>query len=187
MKKILLFVLFGCSFCSANAQRYEYADSLKSQVASHPEVKNLLPLSYFYLEIDLDSSMKYAQHAYEVALNNKSENHEAWSLSLIGAILWRGGNTDQALRSLLQSLKIFERLNDSLGLSIAYINLGALYAGQNDPGGALSYLFNSLKTTPVRKVPSNPVELKPNFQRSLAYGLIGNIYLNQNNLDSALY
>src|SRR5688572_12461468 len=127
MKKIAaMMLLAGCISC-LHAQNYGYADSLKKELYDNNHMATLLPLSYFYLEINLDSSMKYAQRAYQLSLEKNMPELEAWALNMIGAILWRGGNTDKSLESLLRALEMFEKQNDSSGLSTAYISLGTLY------------------------------------------------------------
>ena len=172
MKKIIVTLILICSTHYVSAQNYAYADSLKKALTVKMDGATLLPLSYFYLEINLDSSMKYAQQAYQLSLKNKSEDLEAWSLNMIGAILWRGGNTVKSLESLLKALKMFEVLNDSLGLSTVYISLGTLYFSQGDYTRAVHYLLNTLKTTPVKALPTDLVVLPADFQRSLALGII---------------
>jgi len=103
MKKIITIILLITSIC-AQGQNYKYADSLKKQLAAKTDAATLLPLIYFYLEINLDSSMRYSQQLYQLSITNKSQNLEAWSQHMTGAILWRGGNTARSLESLYKLL-----------------------------------------------------------------------------------
>jgi len=187
MKKTIVIIVLICSISCAYAQDYANADSLKKTLAVKADGRMLLSLSYFYLELNLDSSMKYAQQAYQLSLKDKSQSLEAWSYNMTGAILWRGGNTAKSLESLLKALKIFEALKDSLGLSTVYISLGALYNGQSDYPRAIDYLLKTLKIAPVKALPTDLVLLPGgDFQKGLALGIMGGIYVNLNKLDSAL-
>jgi tetratricopeptide (TPR) repeat protein len=190
MKKIAAVMLFAGSISCLHAQNYRYADSLKKELYQNHDMATLLPLSYFYLEINLDSSMKYAQRAYQLSLEKNTPELEAWALNMTGAILWRSGNTDKSLESLLRALKMFEEQNDSSGLSTVYISLGTLYFSHNDYGKAMNYLYSSLEVVPVKPSPSAPADLSRltgDFQKSLTLGILGNIYVNIKKLDSALY
>jgi len=190
MSKIFLSALFlFFSFVKIEAQKENYADSLKRELAS-PKLKRelasakedtnkvllLINLSDAYLWSYPDSGILYAQEALQLAQKLNFINGECpayWSLE---EAFSSKGNYPEALNAALKELDLSEKSGDSENLAGGYDAVGSVYAYSNDYERAL-YYYNKLKLNHAI------------FLRHLEdfSGTLGQIYLNLNQLDSAFY
>jgi two-component system NtrC family sensor kinase len=182
-KLIYIVVLFLLYVQPGHAQNdWSNVDSLKkllkSDVDNSERFETMNEISFFYLETNLDSSMAYAEQAYQLSLQSSSAKIQADGLERMGTILWRRGNTATSIELLLESLHIAEGLKDSLRLSTLYFDLGNAYHSQSDEAAALSYYSKSLRIRPA---------LATTGSKGRIFMTIGSIYLKNNQADSALF
>ena len=72
-------------------------------------------------------------------------NTKAGALNNIGYIYKNNGNIAKALDYYSQSLKMYELLDDKIGLSAVSNNIGLIYANQGDGKKGMPYLLRALK------------------------------------------
>ena len=130
----------------------------------------------YYLEIDLDSSYKYALQLYGLAKKLHSPLREARALDLQAAIFTKQGNGEKALELLLKSLAIKRLLNDSSGgTSFTYAEIGKVYEGMQDYNNAKeNYLLSTAWLNETNKV-----------YKCASLAAIGNLFYKEGNTDSA--
>jgi signal transduction histidine kinase len=136
----------------------------------------LFQITVYYINNNLDSSLKYIKQFNQVPL--KSKVLELHGLNIMGDIFLRLGNASMALETISKALKIGEEMNDSAGLSMVFWNLGKVYQSLDDNTKAISYCRRSMQiaTAAHEGVPQS---------QSMAY--LGLLYMNLNRPDSALY
>ena len=151
-------------------------------------------LAQYYNEINRDSTLYYLAKGIPISQKLELKLYEAHMLENQGYILGRLGNYPKALESFLQALKIAEdpasekyawnlpngttprneRLNR---LGVLYLTMGHLYGSTNNPNKQISNYHKS-------------IVLADSVQNSdllvLANMNLGRVYLQQNQLDSAL-
>ena len=155
-------------------------DSLKQKAGTELDNETraitLFAITAGYLNINLDSSLKYIKQFNEVP--SKSKLWEANGHTIIGDIYLRLGNASMGLENLLKGTKLLQEINDSAGMGMAYWNLGKLYQSIDDTTTAISYYSNSIK-----------IAASANEKLPLSYsmGHLGQLYVELNRLDSALY
>jgi signal transduction histidine kinase len=168
-----LMLLFG--------QNGPNVDSLKrvlqTNVPDTTRLKILNTISFSYLESNLDSSVIYAEQAYQISSSIKLKEFQFLGLERMGSILWRRGDAERSIELFLQAVKIEEELKDSFRISILYFDLGNAYHSESDDRTAIDYYSKSLQLNPIH-------EFNPNEARILM--TIGSIYLKKDELDSAL-
>lgn len=135
--------------------------------------------SFFYLDTNLDSSYKYAQHANALLgrLNNKK--YEADMARILGRIMQRQGNHERALEYYLEQLSIVQELKDTLSVAFCLLDIGNLFLGIKDFQSAKNYYsqvtkFDLFKTESFGRSAPN-----------LAFIGIGRVYYYTHQLDSA--
>jgi tetratricopeptide (TPR) repeat protein len=155
-------------------------DSLKKKAAldinSETRAITLFAITAQYLNINLDSSLKYIRQFNDV--QGKSKLWIANGFVIIGDLYSRLGNTSMALENMLKGTKILKELNDSAGMGMAWWNLGKLYQSLDDPVTSKAYFFNSIKIS---------VAAEANVPLRYSMGHLGHLYMDLNQPDSALY
>lgn len=124
-----------------------------------------------------DSCIYYAQKALQLSHRIKYEAGEALGLNLEGMALSVTGNFPKALEIYLKALEITEKLEDPKYRVAVLINLGDVYAKQEEYRNALIYTFQAKTIAEQQGGNKNLPAILTN---------IGNSYENLNILDSAL-
>ncbi|WP_336517139.1 ATP-binding protein [Pollutibacter soli] len=133
-----------------------------------------------YIEINNDSSLKYALLAKKEAQRFKMPAFEGQANDFLGAVYIRLGNSTLALQHLIEARNYFQKVNRKASQMIVIgRNLGDLYAKEGDTLLAKENYFNALSIEP---------KISSEFQfRSWVLTGLGEIYLHSGQLDSALY
>lgn len=162
-----------------NAQTTE--DSLLHQLEIAPEgiskVEALIGLTHYYADRDMLEVREYAEQAFQLSQTLNYEHGIAKSIHGIASYHDHFGEYDLALDHYLKSLKIFEKLNDSINISSLYLSIGVFFRKQKNYAKALEYYQKS-----------NAIESKIDHFECLAanYNNIGNVYSDLNKIDSAM-
>lgn len=123
-------------------------DSLKGLLSHHEKndtVRALLlvNLSKSYAQSSPDTSLLFAIDGYMISKRNNFLKGEEESLNRMGIAYTRLGNYSQALKLLIQSLKLNEKIGNDLGEISNLNNIGNIYSEQGDFQQALEYYFKS--------------------------------------------
>lgn len=124
---------------------------------------------------ELDSAKYYYKKSFEFT---QGKYERGRLLINMGSIFISYAQLDSATHYLIEAVGIFEEINNSEGLTIAFLNLGNIFYKQDDFENALSYYQQSL--THAIRADHKPVQ-------SRNYLNIGAILSMQDHEDSALY
>jgi tetratricopeptide (TPR) repeat protein len=177
MKDAGLFILLAVLFTTAKCQIVSTGDSNKlsmSKIMDTSAIKELNNQARKYLFLNTDSSIEYVQNALIAARKANEKKLEGEAYYLLGGNYWIMGNYPQALRSILQSLQIFEILNDQAAIADDYRALASIYRDQDDFNNAVFYAYK------CKAIADNKILTD-------IYTIIGSIYEKFDNLDSAKY
>ena len=168
--------------CSVKAQvPDERINELKSQLTaakSDParlELATNLGVGYRFSNID--SSMYYANAAWELAKKINSLEYQGMLLSLKGAILLEIGALPESMKLQYEALKICDQTHDDSTRAFALNRIGNIYMELADYKKANEYYFLSARHFQARKDSIYYNEISN----------IGNIYTLLQNPDSALH
>lgn len=125
-----------------------------------------------------DSSLNYVQQALELSEKLKYERGIALSQLFLCETFSMLGNDPQALNYGFKALAMFEKLKDTMGICNTSTSIGNFYGGQNDYQKSLLYYNNVLRIMNAYSDKS---------QIFYFWGGISGIYLQINQLDSALF
>jgi tetratricopeptide (TPR) repeat protein len=117
---------------------------LLSLADSEDKADQLNRLSFSQRNSDPKNSALLAEKALLIAENTGYEKGKAESLGLIGFSNIHEANNEKALRYLLESLELFEKLQVSDGIATAQYNLGLLYLRMGVFDQAIVFLHKSL-------------------------------------------
>jgi len=132
----------------------------------------------YYLEINLDSSYKYASQLYRQAQKLNLPYKEARALDLQATVFTRQGNGEKALELLFKSLAIKTKFNDSSGgTSLTYFSIAKIYEDLQD--------FTNAKENYLAS--ANWISKKNEIYKCSPFTAMGNLLLRENMEDSALY
>ena len=159
-----------------NTNRIKY--ELNGYMNESLRARKLRALGIIYSEANADSALKYGQLFYLLCKKNKWLVDEAWAQDFMGAMYLKTGNSSKALELCLEALKKYETMKDSTFRAINYKNLGDALVSQKDAGGIRYYL---------KSLQSARTDVLGSFYKSWTMIALGNYYLNNNNLDSAIY
>ena len=102
-------------------------DSLRIQLSKtngEEKIKTLIGLSYHNLRISTDTSLHYAQSAFEYSQATQNERGIARALLMIGNAYNVEGKNSLAIKNHKEALQIFNALQDTLAMGITHNNLG---------------------------------------------------------------
>ncbi|HVG40854.1 MAG TPA: adenylate/guanylate cyclase domain-containing protein [Chitinophagaceae bacterium] len=133
-------------------------------------VNDLLQQSKSHFNDDPSKALSLAQQAQNVSKKINFLKGEAYALKNMGLIYQVQGKYKETLDYFDQSLEIFERQNDKVGISNLLNNKGSIYAEQGDDARALQYCLQSLKIAE---------EIKDKMRIMSALVNIGSIYHNK--------
>ncbi|MCD6233865.1 MAG: tetratricopeptide repeat-containing sensor histidine kinase [Candidatus Marinimicrobia bacterium] len=100
---------------------------------------------FFYMQNNLDSTLKYAEMAMKTARAMNDSVKMARCYNLLGTVYLQSGNLGESLKLLKQAERIFLKENDSKALAIVYMNLGSVYSTQGAFSNAVNYYNKSRK------------------------------------------
>jgi len=128
-------------------------DSLRKIVANHQDtalVDIFNELSWNYRNINIDSSLAYAERAFALSKVLDYANGTNHSLNFMGIAYRNKSHYSKALELFFAALKSSEASKDLTEISYTLINIGNIYLYQTNFDGALIYFERSLKN--ARKI-----------------------------------
>ncbi|MFC2151545.1 ATP-binding protein [Bacteroidota bacterium] len=145
---ILFLLLF--SFTNNIYSQTSGTDNLLIQLENHSSndsirVKILNNLALQYSNIDLQSSILYANQALELSILLNYEHGTALSYFNLGLVYRKRSEFDSSLTFLEESLKIFEELEDLNGQIKCLHQISIIYNSKADFLTAIQYLYNCLE------------------------------------------
>ena len=200
MKHLLTTIVLTFIISFTNAQNNEVAelkDSLSKSKYDSAKILVNLQLCDYYIFSKLDSALIYAQEGLTLSKQSGYLRGEARSLTRVGNVLKSAGNFPKALQTHLDALKIYEKINDQIGVAASYNNMAEVLKEQHDYRQALNYYFKSqpifetiIKNARVSKKNNTTInkEQEIKYKKYLATTLlnVGDAYDRMNLLDSAL-
>lgn len=141
-------VVFCFSISSLHGQFAPKPDSLKAllqEAQGEQQVEILLQLSDHLKRSDIDTALKYARKAVELAERLEVEHLRADSYRKLGQLLSKNGNHPEGLEYLSEANHIFERIGYAGKRAVTLENLGALYRRQSDYQTSLEYYYHALE------------------------------------------
>ena len=180
MKKLLFLITLIFISNSSPAQTKQVRDSLNNVIKTSKQdtaiVIALCRLTFLTPTNEIKFSL--VNKAIALARKIKFEKGEAFCYSALGNHFnFIISDYPQSLKFHLKALKIREKLNDVPGIVRSLGAVGTVYAALQNNEAALAYYF---KAEEVLKQINIPLE------KAVIYRRIGEIYLSQNKLDSAL-
>ena len=137
--------------------------------------------SFFYLDINIDSSYRYAQQANAMLGKLDNKKYEADLYRILGRIMQRQGNHQRALEYYLKQLSIVQELKDTLSMAFCLLDIGHLFLAIKDYANAKNYYLQVSPLDPAKT--SSFGRSAPN----LAIAGIGKVYYHTHQLDSARF
>ncbi|WP_224490666.1 adenylate/guanylate cyclase domain-containing protein [Robertkochia flava] len=162
MKKALYYVLFvillGLTGLHLPINSYgqesdekDLAEAVASAKNDSLKVDALNALGSFYTNSgEFDKAHNTLQEAIDLARNAGYLSGEAEALKFQGISYGNQSNMYDAIRYTLESLEIYKRLGNTLGIANLESNLGVLFLNEGDPV-AIDYLIPALRKAEARK------------------------------------
>ncbi|HUS00772.1 MAG TPA: tetratricopeptide repeat protein [Chitinophagaceae bacterium] len=176
---IILFVV-QCAYATrAQSSMIElYKDSIVKAGIDSNKAYYLYTLSYYYQNSKPDSSLLLAQAAYSLSLKSDFLRGKIGSLGQMALAFNRLGNYDKALEKYLEQLKLVEKQKDPYNIASTNLSIALVYNSQKDAAKALPYAYKA------DSIAKSDTSLNIHLYTALD---IGEIYYNNNQLDSALH
>jgi len=160
-------------------------DSLKIELLKAEDINQkivaLNTLAFEYNYLNLDSSLYYAQKAWELSFHNSNYYGMAASAITKGTIYDSYANFEMSFKN----LKVVEAISKKFSywdlLLSVYNNLGALYMWSNDKD-LISLKYFKKHLSVLNKL-NNPLE----FEKGVIHNNIGNLYLQMDSLSLAYH
>ncbi len=183
---IIFCILFSKLFVAQNV------DSIKTVIASKPNdtvlVASYLAIGGTYFASHPDSASYYwniAKEKSEQAITKNSDKKvlrrllmmKAEAVNNVGLYKNNVGNVEGAIKDYFTALKIYEELDDKIGVLSLFSNIGIIYFGQKD---YLKAEENYLKSIRIAETINDSIGL------SSAYNYLGYVYAAQLNQQKAL-
>ncbi len=146
-------------------------DSLRQEVARDR--------SFYYRNINIDSSYWYAMIDFEMAQKNGDYKNEIISSGILAEILQNQGKADLALDLLFKAKRTAELSKDTAWFSFVYLRMGSLYDFQTEYDKAIRFYHEALRFSPYAQ--------NQNYLKSSAMYKLGRVYFETGNLDSSGY
>ncbi len=140
---------------AAEGEWQKYNEELKQLAAKNLELKPtgrlLIVYSKYYAtalhnegiiyseQSEDEKAIEYFNKSIEISQQSGNKNQVAISLQSIAQINIRKGNNAKALRQLYECLKIFEDVNDEIGIADVHLSIGDICFLQNDFKKALEH------------------------------------------------
>ena len=136
VRMFLVIFLFAASYGAAGQQ---------SPKRDTTTVNNLLDESKRLVRTDSSKAISLAMQAREMAEDLEYPRGEAYALKNIGLVYYTRAQYKEALDYWINSLQIFESIQDDVGISNLLSNIGAIYIDQGADTKALEYMLRSLQ------------------------------------------
>src|SRR5215212_5560428 len=179
--RVFVFILFAVAGCFTTMAQNRIIDSLKDELKKEEtdtvRAHTLYFLSYYYQRYKPDSALLLAQEAYTLSTQSDYILGQSSSLGQMAGAFNRLGNFPKALEYYIEQLKILEKERDAADIASTYSNIAVLYNSQKDTEKALYYAYKADSL-------ARNNDLKNQFLYTSLN--IGDIYFNNNQLDSAL-
>jgi tetratricopeptide (TPR) repeat protein len=163
-----------------SVQGWKDADRNPAHINDSIRMRNAISGGFTFLNINLDSSYKYALETFVLAPKVQDNQLKAYAINLQGEVLIRLGNTEKALELYGEGLRIRKAMSDSGAIMFLYIQIGNAYWQMKDTiqavknyRAALPWVQPLLNMHPLHEVLCN------------LYCNIGRSFLERNQLDSA--
>jgi tetratricopeptide (TPR) repeat protein len=178
MKKLIIpaLVILTCSCYAQDKSADSLKQLLRTAITDTSRVLALSELARVYYYSKPDTSFLSAQQGYTLARQIEFKKGEAYCLANMGIVFLMTGNYPKALGVSLQALKIFESLNDKIGMIRVNLNIGNIYSEQGDYKMAIGYTWKSKKLLETKNRPKYLV---------VALSNLGDGFEKINQLDSA--
>ncbi len=153
---ILFFSLFGFFANYSFAQRQHVMDSLMEKLdaaADEEKVEIFFALSWSYKFSNPQLAYQYGLEAYSISKSLNDTKLEAVSLNRMGAAKIKSGDLSEALKHLLDGVKICETNNYYKILVATLRHIGAVYEAQGNNSEAMKYYYNSLGLSDTLGIP----------------------------------
>ena len=174
LKPVLLILLFCYGSSSAFGQAH-VLDSLKSSANESIGKGSAFDLFYqiatiYYQQKEIDSGILYTEKAIGTSVKSGDKKANALAEYLYGKLLTGSLQpVDKATTHFIKSLRLFEEINDSTGMSDCHLQLGVInYSVQNFQDAA-DALIRSMETAP--KV--NPARSMIIYLLAICYSELG--------------
>jgi len=186
MSKAPLIFLFFIAAARVIAQPISVEDSLRNVIQLHKgdtaEVNALALLGYN--QAQLDSADNYLQNGILLAQQLGYKKGEGDCLLRLGQVHLGHGNFSQSIQHLLNSLTLYEDLNDIEGIVSAHLMLQAAYRETSDYRNALKHAFLGEEKAKAYNIISRRI-FPGHRVAPLLLAEIGQTYVLANQLDSA--
>lgn len=179
MKRLVILILLFISIVSPGKSEPLGADTthvLNHQFRDAQSIRKLIDTTFKYKETNLSYSLKWAEFAYNRALQLKNIELQAGALNVEGTIYGAKRQHDKALYAYFKALKLFESIKH-IKRSIVLNNIGLEYNSLNKPKQALSYLSQGEKLS---------LSTKNQHALALIYSNYMNTYIQLGDLKQAL-
>jgi signal transduction histidine kinase len=153
-------------------------DCIAKEEASIEKVQCYIKLSQIYRQIDKDSSLIFADNAYNLSVSLRYKEGMADALYKKSLTLDGQGNTVAAMDACQESLSIAESVQDSLRMAKAYYFISTIKDDFGEIDEALEYLHKALHIFKSRQDTSGILAV---------YNGLANCYTSISLLDSAVF
>src|ERR1051325_5545326 len=185
--RIFIFFL-SALLCSNLFSQDRHLDSLEKVLLRMPNDSNKVNLlntvAWTYIQVDIEKAKKYSEESIHLAEKLNYKNGLPRAVIIISNIYFNQGNYEKSLELNLRGLKLREEQGDEHGVAGALGNIGSVYQMMRQINKALEYHLKSLEKFQVL------YNKKPNDDDAFDIGVcrlsIGEIYKNQNKLDSSM-
>lgn len=181
MKIIGVFCLSFLLTVNAALSQTLKIDSLKQvlesdQLSTIERIKVNNDLGFEFWIIDPNQSISYGNKALAISVKEDFPPGKAYADRVIGVGHWATGNYEPALKHLYSSKETYERLDDSVGIANCIMNIGMVYADQNDITTALDHFLTANEIF---------VNQGEDSRVATTYSKIADIYILQKEFDKA--
>ena len=175
MKKLLLIAILNTILLSAFGQNQNEIDSIQKllqnqQLQDTSRVLLLIDLPSYYTSNDVNKSFPVLEEALQLSRKNNYLFGEGRTLLSIGECYVVKGELDKSLKYILDSEKIFQKLNDKKNLISVYNNLARIYNINSKHDKALEIHLKVLEL--VKNDPPSSVKAKMHFYTGTSYEYI---------------
>lgn len=127
--------------CAIKAQELSYKSSEKAAKA----ITSIMLAKIYFMLSDLGKAMEFATLAKTQAEADGLDLQLAQSLDAIGVIFYDIGDQTKSSENFFTSLKIYEKLDDKLGIGANFCRIGTLYLDQNEYDRAIEFYQKSIE------------------------------------------
>lgn len=180
MKRILTFLLLlvsGMAFNQMDSIVYrQQVDSILATPLDSNQVESLNDLAWKGKYINLEITQRVAEYNVAAATELGRMEDAAFAWKLIGIIHDEKGRYVESIDAYMEAIKIYESLNDSMGVAKCEANTAMIYRNMKKYDVALDYFNKSLETFKAYDFA---------YGQQLIYANIGICYMDMKATDSA--